>query len=662
MELTITQKLQNGLVALQEGKLHKAVIIFTEIIKIKPKITEVHFNLGVSLQQLHKLDEAKLSYKKTIELNPNFAEAYNNLGVVEKNLGKFEESEANYRKAVKINPNFFEAHNNLGNILQKNNKLSDAEESYRTVIALNPNFVKAHYNLGNLFHALGKFNDSEKCYRKALELKPNYAEAYSNLGNALEEQGQLEEALSSYAHAITLKNDIDYLFGHYLHLRIRLCIWLKLSDDLNKLINKINSGEKASYPFPLLSLIDDPDIHKKSAEIYLNDKYPKSNFFPKISNNYSHQKIKIGYFSADFWNHPVAYLTSELYEIHDRKIFEIYAFSFGRDTNDEFNNRIKKGVDHFIDTRDMTDIDVVRLARSLEIDIAIDLGGYTRGSRQAIFAMSVAPIQVSYLGYAGTMGGDYIDYLIADRTIVPKKNKKFYSEKIVYLPNNYMVSESKVKPSKRKFIRKDFGLPIDGFVFCCFNNAYKITPNIFIRWMKILAKVDGSVLWLSDTRGAIVDNLKKEAQKNGIDKNRLIFASPLLLREDYLSRITLADLFIDTLPFNAHATASDTLRMGVPLITCPGKSFASRVAASLLNTLNLPELITSTLDEYESLAIELAKNPEKLKNIKDKLLKNLSTSPLYDTSLFAKNLEVAYLAMYKRFQDGLNPDDIEINY
>ena len=443
---------------------------------------------------------------------------------------------------------------------------------------------------------------------------------------------------------------------------MHLCNLDNFSSDLLQLIKKTNNGEKATTPFSLLTMIDDPGIHKKSAEIYSNDKYLKSNIFPKIPHYHRHKKIRIGYFSPDFKNHPVAYLTAELYEIHDRQKFEIHAFSFGVEIKDKINIRIRNGVDHFHDVHAMSDRDIVKLARSLEIDIAIDLAGSTGMARTNIFAMSVAPIQVSYLGYNGTMGSSYMNYVIADHIVIPDNQKQYYSEKIVYLPNSYMPNDSKIKMSEKVFIREDFGLPKDGFVFCCFNNLYKISPSTFARWMRILSKVDGSVLWLSSGNNTAMNNLKKEAKKNGIDENRLIFAERVPLMEDHLSRIKLADLFLDTLPFNAHATASDALRMGLPVLTCKGKAFAGRVAASLLNAVELPEMITTTQEQYESVAVELANNPEKLKIIKEKLIDNLPTSPLFNTSLYVQHLEAAYSKMYERYQNKINTDDVEIDY
>jgi predicted O-linked N-acetylglucosamine transferase (SPINDLY family) len=325
------------------------------------------------------------------------------------------------------------------------------------------------------------------------------------------------------------------------------------------------------------------------------------------------------------------------------------------------NLRIKKGVDHFHEVRAMSYADTAMLARSVELDIAVDLGGFTRNCRPNIFAEGSAPIQVNYLGYPGTMGANYMDYLVADQTIIPEENQQYYSEKIVYMPNSYQVNMSNISASEPSLSRHELGLPETGFVFCCFNNNYKITPTTFAGWMRILKAVGDSVLWLLDNNNNTTKNLIKEAMKFGINEDRLVFAT-FMPFEDHLNRIKQADLFIDTHPYNAHTTTSDALRMGLPVLTCIGNSFASRVAASLLNAVNLPELITTTQEHYESLAIELATNPEKLKIIKDKLVNNLPTAPLYDTKLFARHFESAYLSMYDRYQNGLDPDHIYVEH
>ena len=444
---------------------------------------------------------------------------------------------------------------------------------------------------------------------------------------------------------------------------MRLCIWDNLSNSLNELIKKINNHEKVIPPFHLLGLIDDPEIQRKTAEICVNDKHQKGYVLPEIGLYPKHKKIRIGYFSADFHNHATMHLMAELFECHDKKKFELIAFSFGPDKQDQWRKRVLLCFDQFKDVRLKSDREISLLARKMEIDIAIDLKGFTQDCRPNIFAEGSAPIQVSYLGYPGTMAADYMDYLIADRTLIPEEKQQYYSEKIVYMPNSYQVNVSKRSVSEASLLHHELGLPNTGFIFCCFNNNYKITPSVFTGWMRILKTVEDSVLWLFSnySNTSTTKNLKKEAMKFGINKDRLVFATNVQI-EEHLNRIKQADLFIDTLPYNAHTTTSDALRMGLPVLTCIGNSFASRVAASLLNAVNLPELITTNQAQYESLAIELATNPEKLKIIKDKLVSNLSTAPLYNTPLFARHLESAYSMMYDRYQRGLDPDHIYVKH
>ena len=480
------------------------------------------------------------------------------------------------------------------------------------------------------------------------------------MGITLKDLKKPEEALINYEHAFNLNQDIDYILAPILQIKKDLCNWQGLTNYLGHLINKINCGKRASSPFVFLGLVDDPQLQKINTELWVKEKYPKNNTLPKLDFYPRHKKIRIGYFSPDFREHPVSDLIVELLEIHNRNEFEIHAFSCGRDTQDKMNLRIKAGVDHFHDVHMKPDQEIAMLARSLEIDIAIDLGGFTQGSRTGVFSMSAAPIQTCYLGYPGTMGSDYIDYLICDHIVIPDDKQNYYLENLVYMPNSYMVNDSQIKPSDKTFTRKDLNLPAKGFVFCCFNSIYKITPEVFGGWMRILKAVNDSVLWLTKSNKTAIENLKQEAVKLGIDENRLIFASRLELKEDHLKRIQSADLFLDTLPFNAHTTTSDALRVGLPVLTCIGESFTSRVAASLLNAVNLPELITTSQEEYEALAIELATNSKKYRAIKDRLVSNLPTAPLYNTPLFTKHIESAYKTMYERHREGLDPDNIYV--
>ena len=539
-------------------------------------------------------------------------------------MGQINDSIVSYKKALEINPNDADTFNNLGIAFDEHERLDDAIQSYRQALSIQPDLAEAHNNLGHTLCKLHYYKDAVKAYEKVLALKPN----------------------------------LDYVIGNLVNTKMNCCNWNDLESLTNEIKGKIINNEKVIEPFNLMSLIDDPHLQISAQKVRINGDYPKNNLLPKMSVYKKHHKIKICYFSADFREHPVGYLTAELYELHDRDHFEIHAFSFGKDTNDELNLRIKAGVDHFHNVESMSHQEIAELARSLEIDIAVDLGGFSGNSRPKVFAMSAAPIQLSYIGYLGTMGADYYDYLIADPIMIPKESQKHYAEKIVYLPS-FQVNDSTDLPPDIILTRKDVGLPDQGFVFCCFNNTYKFTPTVFDSWARILKAVEGSVLIVFANNELSKINLTKEINLRGIESNRLIFADSIG-RAEYLARYRVADLFLDTHPYNAGTTASDALKMGLPLITMIGESFNSREAASILNSINLPELITNSMEEYEALAIELATNPDQLTKIKDKLHNNLSEAPLFDTPLFTKNLESAYTQMYERHQKGLEPDHIYV--
>ena len=644
----------------QSGRLDLAETYYKKLLKDMPENTVLLTNFGTLQFQKKKLDNGIKLIKKSLKIDPNQPNALNNLGVVFLELNQPDEALIRFDSAITFQTNYAEAYSNRGNALNDLNRPKDALESFDHAIAINPAYAKAHSNRGNVLKDLNLLNDALESYDKAISFMPNYANAYSNRGDVLKELNQGEAAIKSYEQAIILNPDIEFILGELFKAKMSLCSWNGLADRIEEIKTKVNNNEKASGPFSLLSIIDDPELQRKSAKIYVNAKYPKNNVLPKIKHQAKNAKIQIGYFSADFRDHAVSQLTAELYELHDRGQFEIHAFSFGPDTKDEFNLRVKAGVDHYHDVRSLSDMSVVLLSRSEKIDIAVDLGGFTKNSRTQIFAMQAAPIQVNYLGYSGTMASDYMDYIIADHTIIPEDKKHHYSESIVYLPYSYMVTDSKIKKPKMQFTREDAGLPLKGFIFCCFNQHYKIAPATFMVWMRILKQVKGSILWLSEANSVIISNLKKEAIKNGVEGDRLIFAPRLAFKEDHLSRMQLADLFLDTLPYNAHTTCSDALQMGVPVLTCIGNSFTSRVAASLLNAVNLPELITKTQDQYESLAIQLSTNSQKFTSIKDKLVNNLSTAPLFNSPMFTQYMELAYIEMYEKYCNGIEPEGIDV--
>ena len=649
-----------GNVLTKNKRLDEAIENYQYAIEINPNFSEAYNNLGNVYKDLGKFQIGIQNYLKAIEINQNFAEAIYNLGIVQKKLRLIEESVISFRKSLQINPEFAEAHNNLGSSLNALGQNFDAMKSCKKALAINPKYAEAYNNIGNIYNDLRKSSAAIESYQKAISISPNYAEAHSNLGSIYRDRKQRDKALLYFEKAHSLKPDMDFILGDILQLKMRLCKWDNLTQQLEELKKRIEKNEKVVSPFSLLGLIDDPKIQRKASEIYVNYYYPKNDSLPNLSSYPPHNKIRVGYFSADFKQHPVATLTAELYERHDRDYFEIYAFSFGPDTKDEMNLRIKEGVDYFHDVRETPLKDLVLLARSFEIDIAIDLGGFTAKSRTEIFAMSVAPIQLSYIGYLGTLGAEYYDYLIADSVMIPQDFQKYYSEKIIYLPS-FQVNDSKEKQPDIFITREEIGLPKDGFVFCCFNNTYKITPTCLDLWTPILKSVPSSVLLLVADNEIAKANLIKEFNQRGIKSSRLIFGGRLE-RPEYLARYRLADLFLDTNPYNAGTTASDALRMGLPVLTLLGKAYPSRMAASIVHAVNLPELITSSEQEYVSLAIEIASNQEKLINIKEKLVSNLSKAPLFNTKVFTKNLEDAFKKIYEKHQMGLEPEHVFVEH
>ena len=630
-------------------------------IRLKPDYADAYSNRGNILNELNRLDEALESYDIAIRLKPDYADAYSNRSNPLRQLNRLDEALESCDIAIRIKSDFAPAYSNRGSILKELNRLDEALENCDNAIRLKPDYADAYSNRGVTLMELNRLDEALESYNIAIRLKPDYAVAYANRGNILREINRYDEAITDFNKALSLEPNIDWVYGFLIDLRMKICSWSDLEGSLGNISKKIVENEKVIQPFSLLSLNDDSLLHKKSSEIYAQSKHPSNNTLGPISKRAKKDKIRIAYFSADFKNHPVALLTAELFELHDRDRFEVFAFSLQKATvGDEMSLRLRKSFDEFIDVDNMSDQEIAQLARKLEIDIAIDLSGLTRFARTRIFSYRVAPTQVNWLGYPGTIGADFIDYIVADKTIISEAHQDFYTEKVVYLPDTYMVDDSKRVASSREFTREEYGLPSSAFVFCCFNNDYKFNPQVLDRWSRILLSVDRSVLWVSENNKYFRTNIKTEFEKRGIDSSRIIFAQRLELMEDHLARYALADLFLDTHPYNAHTTAVDSLKAGVPVLTLMGQSFASRVAASLLNAIGLSELITNTQEEYEALAIELATNPKKLADIKLKLANNYRTMPLFNTPLFAKNIETAYIKMYEGYFEGLPPETINI--
>ncbi len=691
---SLSNETSKYLIKLFKNKKYKTLLNeIPSILEQNPKEYILWYLLGLSFAKLNNFKDAISNLKVALKLNTYNHEIYNHIGLCFKLIGNFDSAIEYYEKGLSVKKDDFALNNNLANLFKDRNDFSKALELYNRCLALdidkqwgiyynkglvylnqnnlnkaienfqisikkNSSHADTYNDLGNVYQKLGKSDVAQGFYKKAIFLQKNHKNAYHNLADSLRITNKLEEALENYNKAISLNPDSEYLLGSSIFLKMKLCLWDDFESSITQLIEGISNGKKVSKPFPIQSLIDDPAIQQKTNEFFSKDYYPKKIKYFETNYLKKNDKIRVGYFSPDFCNHPIAYLTAELYETHNRDKFEIYAFSFGRDNNDEFNLRVRAGVDKYLNVRNLSDQEVVKLVRSLNVDIAVDLVGYTKGQRSNIFAMAAAPIQIGYAGFLGTMGNNYHDYLISDKIIIPKRNKKFYNEKIIFLPN-YQVNLSYKHIETSNLNRNFFGLPSKGFVFGCFNNSYKISPAIFNCWTTILHNTKNSVLFLVENNQITKNNLKKEIEKKEINPDRLIFGE-YLPRSDYLLRYQAIDLFLDTLPYNGGTTTSDALRMGIPVLTCKGNSFASRLASSILNSIDLPELIVKTQQEYINLATDLAINKYKLKKIKNKLYKNLSHSNLYNVEAFTLSLEKAYLETYNKKINGQKPDHIYI--
>jgi predicted O-linked N-acetylglucosamine transferase (SPINDLY family) len=675
------------------NKYIEALEIYGEILRIEPQLVEVWCNQGNLLLTLERHDEALKSYDSAIQLDPKNHLAWVNRCICLKEVMGLQQSLSSFAEAKKLFPESFDIWLNESGVLCDLKKYDQALISCSKAIEINPASEKSWLNKANCLIGLQSYKDAVTACDEAIRLNSNFYHAWLNKGSALYEMRYFEKALASYDEAlkyspesyeilisksrvldqlkrysdaisfyqkcIAYHPNSDWVAGELLSIKMKVCDWDGLDGYLKNIVEKISRNEKTITPFPLLALIDDQSVHKKATEIFNKERYPSSNILGVIPKRLKKTKLKIGYFSADFRNHPVSFLTAELFELHDKSQFEIIAFSFGFDDKSPLRTRLSKAFHQFVDVSAMSDLEVARFAREMDLDIAIDLGGLTADSRLGVFAYRVAPIQITYLGYLGTTGHDCMDYLLSDTIMISDKSRQFFSEKIAYLPS-YQVNDRKRIISDREFRRQELGLPEQGFVFCSFNNNYKIMPTTFDGWMRILHAVEGSILFLYVDNKWAEENLKKEAVAKGIDGARLIFGNRMSA-DEYLARYRVCDLFLDTLPYNAGTTASDALWAGLPVLTLMGRSFASRVAASLLNAIGLPELITNTQEEYEALAIELAMNPSKLSDIKLKLTNNRLTTALFDTPLFAKNLELAYTKMYERYQADLQPEHISID-
>jgi protein O-GlcNAc transferase len=628
-----------------------------------PKL-QAKFDQGLALHQQGKFAEAERIYVEIIRLQPEHFDATHMLGVIAVQDGRTLRGVELISRAIGLNPNVAAAHGNLGKALWDLKRHSEALESCDRAIALKPDYAAAYSNRGNALLNLARLTEALASYEKAIALRPDYVEAHRNRGSVLYKLKRYEQAIASFEKALALKPDSPGTEGDRLISKMRICDWSNFDAEHTHLITSVGNGTANTSPFAFLAVSSNSADQLRCAKSWVSHKHPPSKKPLWQRERYDHQRIRVAYLSPDFREHPLSFLMAGMFECHDKSLFDVTAISLRAEPHSEMRRRLRAAFEHFVDAETLSDDQIAKMIRELEIDILVDLAGFTEEARTGILAKRPSPIQVNYLGYPGTMGAEYVDYILADQFVAPNSQYRFYSEKIVLLPDSYYPTSYRINDGRRDvpdraFTRAELGLPPTGFVFCCFNNNFKITPSVFSCWMRILKQVDDSVLWLLEDNPKAASNLRQEAVARGVNAERLIFAKRLPV-SDHLARHRSADLFLDTLPYNAHTTASDALWAGLPVLTCLGETFAGRVAASLLHAVCLPELITTTLEDYEQLAVALAMDPAKLSIVKRRLAENRLTTPLFDTKRFTKHIEEAYTAMHERYWAGLAPDHIVI--
>jgi predicted O-linked N-acetylglucosamine transferase (SPINDLY family) len=648
-----------GNVLQKTGQNKEAVRYLERATNIAPDYAEAYCNLGNAFKQLGKASEALEAYNRAIATNPQLSESYSNKGALLLELHDPENAKTCLETAIKLKPKNADAYNNLGSVFLELQNHEEAKKCLMISSQINPNSTDCLINLSRLFLDQLELENAKRCIEKAIRLRPSSAEVYASYGHIQLRSKQIGEAIVNFDKALSLNPIHKFLLGDKIYSQMKICEWKNLGTDTRKLTDGITSEEILVNPFQILSLVDDPSLHRTAAKNFADSQFSADRHPLPPNKKNSQEKIKLGYFSSDFRNHAVGQIILGLFKAHDRSKFEVYGFSFGPNIDDEITKKLRPTFDDFFDVRKMSDLAAAEFSRRIGIDIAIDLNGYTEHSRPAIFVHRAAPVQASYLGYPGTMSMSCIDYIIADKVVVSDETQGQFTEKIIYLPNSYQVNDANREISSEKFSRSELGLPEEGFVFCCFNNNHKILPDTFDTWMRILRTVEGSVLWLAGGAPAMENNLREQAERRDVNSNRIIFAKHLPLNE-HLARHSIADLFLDTAPYNAHATASHSLWAGVPVLTCLGKSFPSRVAASLLYALELPELVTKTTEEFAVKAIDLGSDAGKLHAIRKKLEQNKKNKPLFDVSRFAKHLEAAYEQAHQQHQNGLPATTITI--
>lgn len=649
-------------VLFQAGRAQEARAALEAGLAHSPDAADLHDYLGNLQMAAGETAQAAASYARAVALAPGHLHAHVNQGLAHEQLGALHAAAASYRLALALDPRHADAHNGLGNVQQKLGRLDEAVACYEAALAADPRHQQAAGNLANALLESRQMARALPCYEHALVLNPQSADLMVNLGHVLNHLKRPLDALAAYERAMALDARAPWVLGAWLHTRMRICDWRGIDAAFARLAEGIDRGERVAVPFTMLAAPLSAARQHQCARTYFDQLGLVQVPTPVPAAAPAGQppaRIRLGYFSADLHNHATAYLMAELFERHDRERFEVIAFSFGPPSTHPMRARLLAAFDDFIDVAALSDAQIAERARALKIDIAIDLKGYTEDCRTGIFAHRAAPVQVSYIGYPGTMGAPCIDYLLADATVVPPEHAAHFTEQIAWLPHSYQANDSRREISPRVLTREEAGLPAQGFVFCCFNNNYKITPEVFAAWMRLLQAVPASVLWLLQDNPHAADNLRQHAQAHGVDPARLVFA-PRVDMPEHLARQRLAGLFLDTLHCNAHTTASDALWAGLPVLTCLGQAFAGRVAASLVRAAGLPELAVDSLQEYEALALALATDAPRLAALRERLQATRLSCPLFDAQRLTGHIEAAYTAMWQRHLAGLAPGPIHV--
>ncbi|MEO5671411.1 MAG: tetratricopeptide repeat protein [Ramlibacter sp.] len=676
--------LNSAVQMMQRGMAWQAKAQCQQILQMAPGHADAHYLLGIMAARAGQFEEASLQIGASLRSNPANPAAHNNLGVALKKQDRVEDAVASFQSAIALKADYAEAHHNLGNALRALGRFDEALVSLDTALALRPDLAEGHHARGSILACQRRFPEAIECFTRAIAAQPSSASAFADRGAALMELGRPEEAIADLDNALALDphnvealenraqaatgakrhtEAVDFyqrlydlapahpfVKGNLLHARMLCCEWSAIEDFAAAIESDLAAGLPAAEPFGYQGIAQSEAALLACARVYCEQEYPAVDaaLHPPLAKE---GRITIGYLCGEFRQHATTILMCGVFEQHDRGKFKVIAFDNGGDDGSDYRKRAVAAFDEVVDISSLSDADAASAIRRMNVDILVNLNGYYGQERTGVFSRRPSPVQVNYLGFPGTLGAPYFDYLVADDVVIPPGSREFYTEKIAYLPHSYQANDAKRPIAGRAFDRSMAGLPPHAFVFCCFNNNYKITPATFDGWMRILRRVDNSCLWLLENNPAAARNLRQAAEARGIDGGRLVFAGHMP-PADHLARHALADLFLDTLPYNAHTTASDALWAGLPVLTRTGSTFPGRVATSLLNAIGLPELVAATAQDYEDTAVRLAGDREALAALKAKLAAQRETKPLYDTALFTRNLEAAYAAMRQRHAAG----------